>query len=137
MPSDLNRSSKILLIEENPETAKLILEILIPNDLVPITAMDSTTAIDMAKSDKPDLILFDIMAREKDGCNVCKQLREDSEISDVPMIVLYERGSEDFKKRGIELGCVDCVAKPFVIKELLGTVKKNLNRKHNLPHPGQ
>lgn len=88
-------------------------------------AYDGEEAIKSARSFPPDLVLLDIMLPEKDGFEVCREIRT---FSTVPIIMLTARESEVDKVLGLELGADDYVTKPFSTRELLARVKANLRR---------
>ncbi|WDL99172.1 response regulator [Alicyclobacillus sp. ALC3] len=88
-------------------------------------AYDGEEAIRSARNFPPDLVLLDIMLPEKDGFEVCREIRT---FSTVPIIMLTARESEVDKVLGLELGADDYVTKPFSTRELLARVKANLRR---------
>ena len=91
-----------------------------------ITASDGATGLERARSQKPDLLLLDIMLPKLSGLEVCKTLR--GEGFSAPIIMLTARGQEIDKVVGLELGADDYVTKPFSIRELLARVKAVLRR---------
>ncbi|MBD1379837.1 response regulator YycF [Metabacillus arenae] len=88
-------------------------------------AYDGNEAIDMVDEIKPDLILLDIMLPNRDGMEVCREIRK---TYDIPIIMLTAKDSEIDKVLGLELGADDYVTKPFSTRELLARVKANLRR---------
>lgn len=90
-----------------------------------ITANDGETALKLALSKNPDLILLDIMLPKMDGFEVCKKIREQS---NVPIVMITARGEEVDKVLGLELGADDYITKPFSVRELLARVKANMRR---------
>ncbi|MEJ2054071.1 MAG: response regulator [Calditrichaceae bacterium] len=78
---------------------------------------------------KPDLLLLDLMLPGIDGLEVCKILKKDSELSQVPVIMLTAKGEESDIVTGLELGADDYIAKPFSPKVLIARVKAVLRRK--------
>ncbi len=90
-----------------------------------LEAMDGQTGLDLALSENPDLILLDVMLPRMDGFEVCKKIREKS---NVPVIMLTAREEEVDKVLGLELGADDYMTKPFSIRELTARVKANLRR---------
>jgi DNA-binding response OmpR family regulator len=91
-----------------------------------ITASDGATGLERARSQKPDLVLLDIMLPRLSGLEVCKTLR--GEGFSAPIIMLTARGQEIDKVVGLELGADDYVTKPFSIRELLARVRAILRR---------
>lgn len=90
-----------------------------------ITAFDGESACETALTQKPDLILLDIMLPKMDGFTVCKKLRE--HVS-TPIIMLTAKEEEIDKVLGLELGADDYITKPFSTRELMARVRANLRR---------
>lgn len=90
-----------------------------------LAAYDGEEAIEVAFSQRPDLILLDVMLPKKDGFAVCKKLREKLIC---PIIMLTAKGEEVDKVLGLELGADDYVTKPFGMRELMARIKANLRR---------
>lgn len=94
------------------------------------TAFDGRSGLDRAIADKPDMVLLDVMLPFMDGFEVCRKLRE---VSEVPVIMLTAREEEADKIFGLELGADDYITKPFSMKELMARIKANMRR---LPYTG-
>lgn len=90
-----------------------------------IEAYDGEEGYIKAISEKPDLILLDVMLPKMDGFDVCRKIRESSS---VPIIMLTARDEEIDKVLGLELGADDYMTKPFGVRELMARVKANLRR---------
>lgn len=88
-------------------------------------AADGEEGLNLALTQNPDLILLDIMLPKLDGFDVCKRIREKS---NVPIIMITAREEEVDKVLGLELGADDYITKPFSIRELLARVKANMRR---------
>jgi len=86
---------------------------------------DGSSFMDFFNVKKPDLVILDLMLPDCDGYDICKRIREKS---DVPIIILSARSEEFDKVLGLELGADDYVSKPFGIRELLARVKNILKR---------
>ena len=89
------------------------------------------------QTEKPDLVVLDVMLPEMDGFEVCRRVREQS---DVPIIMLTAREEEADKVMGLELGADDYITKPFSMRELMARVKANMRRTvpaelHEKPQP--
>ncbi|NCU17173.1 response regulator YycF [Pallidibacillus pasinlerensis] len=118
-------NKKILVVDDEKPIAD-ILEFNLKNDgYEVICAYDGDEAIKLVEEHKPDLILLDIMLPEKDGMEVCKEVRKKY---DMPIIMLTAKDSEIDKVLGLELGADDYVTKPFSTREILARVKANLRR---------
>ena len=90
-----------------------------------IEAADGAEAILKVQSEKPDILILDIMMPVMDGLEVCKQVRK---MSDLPIIMLTARGGENDELRGFELGVDEYIAKPFSPKILVARVEALLRR---------
>lgn len=99
-----------------------------------ICAYDGAEALKLVEEHTPDLILLDIMLPEKDGMEVCKEVRKKY---DMPIIMLTAKDSEIDKVLGLELGADDYVTKPFSTREILARVKANLRRHQQIATANQ
>lgn len=127
-------SKKILVVDDEKPIAD-ILEFNLKNDgYEVICAYDGAEALKLVEEHTPDLILLDIMLPEKDGMEVCKEVRKKY---DMPIIMLTAKDSEIDKVLGLELGAGDYVTKPFSTREILARVKANLRRHQQIATANQ
>jgi two-component system alkaline phosphatase synthesis response regulator PhoP len=84
-----------------------------------LTALDGEQALEKARTEKPDLIVLDIMMPKLDGYETCKRLKADPEIKDVPVILLSAKGRNVDQKVGFEVGADDYITKPFSPRKLV------------------
>ena len=122
-------SNKILVVDDEQSIMNIIAFNLKKEGYEVVTAEDGEMAITIFDTEKPDLILLDIMMPKIDGYGVCKRIRDKS---DVPIIMLTARADEVDKVLGLEIGADDYVTKPFSSRELMARVKANLRRKSNI-----
>ena len=119
----------ILIVDDEEDIRELIAMNLMRQEKYSlIEARDGLEALKMARSQKPDLIVLDLMLPEMDGVTVYKELREDSKTRDIPIIMLTARGRLEEKLGGLELGADDYMTKPFSPKELVLRVRNLLRR---------
>jgi DNA-binding response OmpR family regulator len=118
-------SEKILVIDDEEPTVQLITMLLDRRGFDVIKAFSAEEGLRQAYRHQPDLVLVDIMMPEMDGWEVCKRLRE---MSDVPIIFLTARGEVRDVVRGLEMGADDYVIKPYDNDELIARVKAHLRR---------
>ena len=116
---------KILVVDDEKPIVDLISFNLKKEGHEIIEAHDGEEAYNLALSEKPDLILLDVMLPKMDGFTVCRKLRE--KIS-TPIIMITAKEEEVDKVLGLELGADDYMTKPFGIRELIARVKANLRR---------
>ncbi len=118
--------SKILIVEDEPDMVVGLKDNFEFEGYEVFTASDGQGGLERARSQKPDLIILDIMLPKLSGLEVCKSLR--GEGYEGPIIMLTARGQEIDKVVGLELGADDYVTKPFSIRELLARVRAILRR---------
>jgi len=118
-------SEKILVIDDEETTVNLIALLLERKGFEVIKAYGAEEGLRKAYRHQPDLVLLDIMMPEMDGWEVCKRLRD---MSDVPIIFLTARGEVRDIIRGLELGADDYVPKPFDNDELVARIRAHLRR---------
>ena len=116
---------KILVVDDEKPIVDLISFNLKKEGHEIVEAHDGEEAYNLALSEKPDLILLDVMLPKMDGFTVCRKLRE--KIS-TPIIMITAKEEEVDKVLGLELGADDYMTKPFGIRELIARVKANLRR---------
>ncbi|QCT04872.1 winged helix family two component transcriptional regulator [Paenibacillus algicola] len=100
-----------------------------------ICAFDGISAVELALSRHPDLMLLDLMLPGKDGMDVCREIRAAG--LQTPIIMLTAKDGEIDKVLGLELGADDYVTKPFSTRELLARVKAQMRRQHKSPSTEQ
>jgi len=84
-----------------------------------LTALDGEQALEKARTEKPDLIVLDIMMPKLDGYETCKRLKADADTKDVPVILLSAKGRNVDQKVGFEVGADDYITKPFSPRKLV------------------
>ncbi|WP_308661132.1 response regulator [Alicyclobacillus sp. SP_1] len=117
--------SKIMVVEDEAPISKILRFALEREGYVVVSAEDGDRAVQLARDETPDLVLLDLMLPEKDGFEVCRELRS---FTGVPIIMLTARDAEVDKILGLELGADDYVTKPFSTRELIARVKATLRR---------
>lgn len=121
----------ILVVDDNFKNLQLIGNVLRQEDYEIAIATTGIQAIKTTKEIKPDLVLLDIMMPEMDGYEVCRQLKLDEETVEIPVIFLTAKTNSEEIIKGLELGAVDYITKPFNNKELLLRVKTHLELKNS------
>ncbi len=118
-------TDKVLLIDDEITTVQLIKLLLERRGFEVIDAYSAEEGLRKAYRFQPDLVLLDIMMPEMDGWEICKRLRE---MSDVPIIFLTARGDTRDVVKGLEIGADDYISKPFDNDELVARIKAHLRR---------
>ncbi|MES9971065.1 MAG: HD domain-containing phosphohydrolase [Candidatus Thiodiazotropha sp.] len=131
----MNNSSidYILAVDDTPASLRLLTEILSNEGYLVRSAINGELALHAAKVEPPNLILLDVNMPDMDGFEVCRQLKQEPELSDIPVIFVSALSEMPDKLRGFEIGGVDYVTKPFQREELLARVNTHLTL-HNLSH---
>lgn len=89
---------------------------------------DGDTMLEALKSEKPDLIVLDIMLPGKDGVQILKELRQRSDTKNIPVIMATAKGTEMDKIQGLDMGADDYLVKPFGVMEMVSRIKAVLRR---------
>ncbi len=119
-------AKKILVVDDEPNIVDILRFNLQREGYEVLAAYDGQEGLDKARSEGPDLILLDVMLPEKDGFQVCEELRKTDRLT--PIIMLTAREEERDRVMGLELGADDYVVKPFSVRELLARVRTNIRR---------
>ena len=116
---------KVMVVDDDAKTVELVRLYLDRDGYEVLTANNGLEALRLARDSCPDLIVLDLMLPDVDGLEVCRTLRRES---DVPIIMLTARTTDQDKLAGLDLGADDYVTKPFSPKELLARVRAVLRR---------
>lgn len=119
---------KVLIVDDEEHIVELIKFNLLNAGYEVFTANDGIEAVKIAKAEKPNLLLLDLMLPGIDGFDVCKEIKRDNEMKKTSIIMLTAKGEELDKILGLELGADDYITKPFSVRELLARVKAVLRR---------
>ncbi len=122
---------KILTVDDNPINLKLITRALINSNYEIFNAKSGKQALELTHKVNPDLILLDVMMDDMDGYEVCKILKGQKETSQIPIIFLSAKNESVDKIRGLALGAVDYLTKPFDAEELNSRVQTQLKINKN------
>jgi two-component system alkaline phosphatase synthesis response regulator PhoP len=116
---------KILIVDDEVKIVRGVRKYLEGSGFSVVEAYDGLSGLSMARRENPDLIVLDLMLPEMDGLDVCRRIRQES---NVPIIMLTARVEESDKLVGLELGADDYVTKPFSPRELVARVRAVLRR---------
>ncbi len=121
-------AEKVLIIDDEEHIVELIKYNLESSGYKTYEAYNGIDGLKIARKELPDLILLDLMLPGIDGLEVCKRLRADDKLKQVPIIMLTAKSEEIDKILGLELGADDYITKPFSIRELNARIKAVLRR---------
>ena len=119
----------ILVVDDEPQIVEVVQDYLKQAGYRVLAARDGQTALTLARHERPDLIVLDLMLPGgMDGLEVCRRLRRDPALADVPIIMLTARIAEADRLIGLALGADDYVTKPFSPREVVARVRAVLRR---------
>ena len=118
--------NKVLIVDDTPKNIQLAATLLQNEGYEIHYAMDGFKALEILRHNLVDLILLDVMMPEMDGFEVCKKLKAEPAMANIPVIFLTAKSDVDGIKKGFELGAVDYITKPFYSDELLARVRTHL-----------
>jgi len=122
----MTNKKKILIIDDERITVELAQVILERHDFEVVCAYDGEEGLKVARAEKPDLILLDILLPKKDGFDGCEELRRDPNFKEVCILMFTAKGLSEDVERGYEVGADDYIIKPFSGNDLVVKIKKHL-----------
>ncbi len=126
----MDKTDCILIVDDDPEIRRLLVDYLVRNGLEAIAARDGREMWQQFDRHAVDLVVLDLMLPDTDGLTLCRDLRAKS---NTPVLMLTARGEETDRIVGIEMGADDYLVKPFNPRELLARIKSILRRTRALP----
>jgi len=123
-------SFKILIVDDDKAIIRILRSYLEQAGYAVLTAYDGSSALHILRSDKPDLLVLDLMLPDRDGWDITRLIRNDRNLSTTPIIMLTARVDDADKIIGLELGADDYITKPFNAREVVARVKALLRRIH-------
>jgi DNA-binding response OmpR family regulator len=118
----------VLVVEDEQNIRELVSLHLRLEHAEPVEAADGTTALDLARQRRFDLVILDLMLPGLDGMTVCRAIRRDSANTATPILMLTARREESDKVLGLDSGADDYLTKPFGVRELMARVRALLRR---------
>ena len=121
-------SKKVLVVDDEPDILKVVIFRLKKEGYDVKTAINGEMALEMLAQDRPDIVLLDITLPLLNGYEVCKRIKADENLKDIPVMFLTaSTASEGFKERAMGVGAQDYMFKPFDYELLLEKIKKLIN----------
>lgn len=127
LDKDMHNVGDILLVDDRPENLRLLSQMLTKQGYTVRAVTSGKRALESAQTTSPSLILLDIKMPEMNGYEVCEQLKQNSNTSDIPVIFISALDDLQDKMRGFSIGGVDYITKPFHVEEVLARVKTHLS----------
>jgi DNA-binding response OmpR family regulator/DNA-binding CsgD family transcriptional regulator len=126
MITDQTRRDVVLVVDDSPETLRLLTDALDGAGMTVMVAMDGAAAMRIVEQITPDIVLLDAVMPGIDGFETCRRLKRDAGLSDVPVIFMTGLAETEHIVRGLEAGGVDYVTKPLVIEEMIARIRVHL-----------
>src|SRR5437016_5717603 len=136
VPGAARMTHKILVVEDEPDLLDLVVYNLRKEGFRPLRAESGEKGLEVARTERPDLILLDLMLPGLDGLEVCRRLKSADATADIPIVMMTARAEESDAVVGLSVGADDYVNKPFGVKELLARVRAVLRRTGAAADPG-
>ncbi|RJF67443.1 response regulator [Rhodopseudomonas palustris] len=126
MANDLKKRDIVLVVDDSPETLRMLTDALDGAGMTVMVALDGAAAMRIVEQITPDIILLDAVMPGLDGFETCRRLKRNPVLSDVPVIFMTGLTESEHIVRGLEAGGVDYVTKPIVIAEMLARIRVHL-----------
>ena len=123
--TDLTAATRVLIVEDDPNIVDLMRANLAVRGFDTLVSSDGSKALALLETEQPDMVLLDLTLPEVDGFELCRQIRERSNVA---IIVVSARGGERDKVTALNMGADDYMTKPFGIEELLARILATLRR---------
>jgi two-component system, OmpR family, KDP operon response regulator KdpE len=123
--TELANPTRVLIIEDDPNIVDLMRANLAVRGFDTLVSLDGSKALALLETEQPDMVLLDLTLPEADGFELCRQIREQSNVA---IIVVSARGGERDKVTALNMGADDYMTKPFGIEELLARILATLRR---------
>ncbi|MBC7813232.1 MAG: response regulator [Burkholderiales bacterium] len=120
-------NGRILVVEDNPDNMTLISDVLQSLEYDIVQAFDGEQGVEMAASERPDLILMDLSLPLMDGWTASRTIKSDPELQHIPIIALTAHAMVGDRERALEAGCDDYVSKPIDLRELASKLSKYIS----------
>ena len=122
------KKQKIIVVEDEPDLVDVVTYNLQREGYFVLAAQRGDEGLNLIRSERPDLVLLDLMLPGMDGLSICRQMKSDGSLSEIPIIIASAKGEESDVVIGLEMGADDYLAKPFSPRELLARIKAVLRR---------
>ena len=123
-----DRRPKLLMVDDQPVNIQALYQVFAADHQV-LATTDGRKALEIAQKQQPDLVLLDVVMPGMDGYEVCKRLKDDDSTKDIPVIFLTASADAESEERGLDVGAVDFIAKPFNAKTVRARVKTHITLK--------
>ncbi len=126
MSTEPKKRDVALVVDDSPETLRLLTDALDGAGMTVMVALDGASAMRIVEQITPDIVLLDAVMPGMDGFETCRRLKRDAGLANVPVIFMTGLAETEHIVRGLEAGGVDYVTKPIVIEEMLARIRVHL-----------
>ncbi|MFA7692323.1 MAG: response regulator [Candidatus Hydrogenedentes bacterium] len=116
----------ILIVDDEPDVVEFLETTLKAENFQVLSAYDGISALDICSTEKPDLVLLDIMMPMMSGYEVCEQIKANPLTQHIPVLFLSSAHSPEARAQSFRVGAVELIKKPFLTKELLAQIRRYL-----------
>ncbi len=117
---------KILIVDDEPDVVEMIANTLVPDGFDVVKAYDGIEALDMVGSERPDLVLLDIMMPMMSGYEVCEQIKSNPQTQHIPVLCITSAHASEARAQSQRAGANTLITKPFLPAELVAQVRRYL-----------
>ena len=122
------QKKKILIIDDEEAVQKILVSKLSGAGFEPLSAMDGKEGLEVTRKEKPDLILLDIVMPVMDGISYLKEIKKDSEVGSIPILILTNLASDEMVQKSLEEGVTDYLVKAdYTLDKLVERINEKLN----------
>jgi CheY-like chemotaxis protein len=119
--------SKVLVVDDDPEIVTFLSTLLELEGIESSVATSAAAALEQLQQGAPDLVLLDIAMPDRDGIDLCKELKSDPRTAEVPVFVVSARPGKDVVERALAAGAEEFIRKPFENAELISRIRDRLS----------
>jgi CheY-like chemotaxis protein len=119
--------SKVLVVDDDPEIVTFLSTLLELEGIESSVATSAAAALEQVQQGRPDLVLLDIAMPDRDGIDLCKELKSDPRTAEVPVFVVSARPGKDVVERALAAGAEEFIRKPFENAELISRIRVRLS----------
>ncbi|NLN92064.1 MAG: response regulator [Candidatus Hydrogenedens sp.] len=116
----------ILVVDDEPDVVSLLEATLKGDGFNVLTAYDGIAALDLCSTEKPDLVLLDIMMPMMSGYEVCEQIKANPMTQQIPVLCISSAHTPEARAQSIRVGAAELIKKPFLPKELIAQIRRHL-----------
>ena len=118
---------KVLVVDDDPEIVTFLSTLLELEGIESSVATSAAAALEQLQQGRPDLVLLDIAMPDRDGIDLCKELKRDPRLAEVPVFVVSARPGKDIVDRALAAGAEEFIRKPFENAELISRIRVRLS----------